>query len=84
MAPEQAEGRPDRIDVRTDVYALGVILYRMLTDAFPYDVSGSALNTLQAIQSADPVRPKRILKKLDSDIEAIVLKCLEKAPERRY
>jgi len=84
MAPEQAEGRPNQIDVRTDVYALGVILYRTLTNAFPYDVSGSALNTLQAIQSANPIRPKQVLKKLDADIEAIVLKCLEKAPEQRY
>lgn len=84
MAPEQAEGRPDHIDVRTDVYALGVIFYWMLTGAFPYDVSGSALNTLQKIQYTDPIRPKRVLGKLDSDIEAIVLKCLEKAPEKRY
>ena len=84
MAPEQAEGRPDSIDVRTDVYALGVILYRMLTGAFPYDVSGAALNTLKTIQSADPLRPRHLLKRLDSDIEAIVLKSLKKAPERRY
>ena len=84
MAPEQADGQPARIDVRTDIYALGVILYRMLTRVFPYDVSGSAFSTLQAIRSVDPVRPKQVIKKLDSDIEAIVLKCLEKTPERRY
>ncbi len=60
MSPEQAAGRPDQIDVRTDVYSLGVMLYHMLTGRYPYDVSGSTLEAIQNIQNADPVRPRQI------------------------
>jgi len=84
MSPEQAEGRTDLIDVRTDVYSLGIILYRLLTGEFPYDVSGSALKTLDMIRSAEPIRPRKIVTKVDSDVEAIVMKCLAKLPDDRY
>ncbi|MHC4632469.1 MAG: protein kinase domain-containing protein, partial [Planctomycetota bacterium] len=50
MSPEQASAQPDSIDVRTDVYSIGIILYKILTDNFPYDVRGSMLAILRNIQ----------------------------------
>ena len=84
MSPEQAAGRPDQIDVRTDVYSLGVMLYQMLTGQYPYDVTGSTLEALQSIQKDDPVRPRQIDRKFDADVEAILLTALAKDPAGRY
>ncbi|MHC4324420.1 MAG: protein kinase domain-containing protein [Planctomycetota bacterium] len=84
MSPEQAAGRPDLIDVRTDVYSLGIMLYHMLTGQYPYEVAGSTLQVLQNIQKAEPVRPRQIIRKFDSDVEAILLTALEKERTKRY
>jgi len=83
-SPEQAQGHLDEIDTRTDVYALGVILYYLLTERFPYEVVGPMRDVLNRIVSAEPVRPGAIRRGIDSDVEAIVLKCLRKEPQRRY
>ena len=83
-SPEQADARNDLIDVRTDVYALGVMLFQMLTRRFPYDVTASIREVLQNIVRVDPPRPSSIRRELDDEIDTIVLKALSKEPGRRY
>ena len=84
MSPEQAAGLHERLDTRTDVYSLGVVLYQMLTGHFPYDVDTSTLETLQNIRESEPIDPAKFVRKLDRDIQAIVLKALAKDPDERY
>ncbi len=83
-SPEQAEGRIDELDVRTDVYSLGVMLYQALTGRFPYRVSGSLRETTENIVKAEPADPRRINPALDAEVSAIVLKCLRKERGQRY
>lgn len=83
-APEQAGRHGARIDLRTDVYALGVVLFQMLTGRFPYEVTGHLADVLDAIRQAEPARPSRLRRGLDRDVDTVVLTCLEKDPERRY
>lgn len=83
-APEQAEGRVDAIDLRTDVYSLGVLFYQMLTGQLPYDARGSVSELLLRITRSEPTPPRTHVPSLSPDLETIVLKCLHKNPERRY
>lgn len=83
-SPEQAEGSPTNIDVRTDVYSLGVILYQLLTNRFPYEVLGNMRDVLDNIVRAEPARPSTIRRKINDEVETIVLKSLSKQRERRY
>lgn len=83
-SPEQAAGETDTLDVRSDVYSLGVLLYQMLTGRFPYSVQGSPREVLDNIQHAEPVPPRRYRPGLPRDLEVIVLRCLQKDRERRY
>ena len=84
MSPEQAAGQPHLIDVRTDVYSLGVILYTLLTGQYPYDVSGTTLEALRTIQAVEPTRPRQVIAKFNSEMEAILLTALAKEREKRY
>jgi hypothetical protein len=83
MAPEQAEGRTHAIGPAVDIYALGAMLYEMLTGRPPF-VAESMLETLEQVKHMDAVPPRRLQPKLPRDLEAICLKCLEKEPSHRY
>lgn len=83
MAPEQASGHIQKIGPCTDVYALGAMLYEMLTGQPPF-LAETELETLQQVISEEPVRPGRLQPDLARDLETICLKCLEKEPSRRY
>lgn len=85
MSPEQVRGDVDGIDTRSDVYALGVVLFELLTGRLPYDVKGKAIAAAAVtITNEEPTAPGRVVGSLRGDIETIVLKALEKSPDRRY
>ena len=83
-SPEQVQGDPLAIDVRTDVYSLSVILYEMLTDRLPYAHESPLSALVGSISTEAPIRPRAIAPRLDADLETILLKGLEKDPARRY
>lgn len=83
-SPEQVSGAHEQIDMRTDVYSLGVILYQMLTGRFPYEVTGGVRDVIGRVLEAEPVRPRTVRGQIDDEVETIVLKCLAKQRERRY
>lgn len=83
MPPEQATGKRGGLSRRTDVYALGAILYHALTGRPPFAGEGLA-ETVQLVLRADPVSPRVLQPSVPRDLETVCLKCLEKEPARRY
>ena len=83
MAPEQAQGRNDRVGPHTDVYALGAILYQMLTGRAPF-LANTAAETMMQVVQREPGAPSKSNHDIPRDLETICLKCLEKEPARRY
>jgi tetratricopeptide (TPR) repeat protein/tRNA A-37 threonylcarbamoyl transferase component Bud32 len=83
IAPEQTADSSHNITPAADVYALGAILYELLTGKPPL-VAATAVATLQRVQTEDPVSPRRLVKGVPRDLETICLKCLQKQPHERY
>jgi WD40 repeat protein len=82
MSPEQAKGKKD-VGPAADIYALGSILYEMLTGRPPFRAA-TPLDTVMQVIADEPVSPRRLQPKLPRDLETICLECLRKEPHRRY
>jgi len=96
-SPEQVQTDAERVDIRTDVYSLGVMLYEAVTGAAPYEVGGSVADVVRSITMQEPRRPSAIAgpskrftyrirrrTQIDDELDTIILKTLAKDPERRY
>ncbi len=85
MSPEQVLGDPSEVDTRADVYALGVILYELLTGRLPHRLDGTALaESARIIREDEPVRPGTVVRSLRGEVETIITKALAKDRSRRY
>jgi WD40 repeat protein/serine/threonine protein kinase len=83
MAPEQALGLTQAIGPRTDIYALGAILYETLTGRPPFK-GASMLDTMEQVRTRDPVPPSQLQPKVPRDLESVCLQCLQRIPRKRY
>ena len=85
MSPEQCAADPNDIDIRSDVYALGVVLFELLSDRLPYDLGGGGIpEAVRVIRESAPTRLTTLNESIPRDIEVIIGKTLEKDRARRY
>jgi len=85
MSPEQASGDPSKLDTRSDVYALGVMGFELLTGRLPYDIERTAVHeAVRIIIEQPPTRLSVASRVYRGDVETIMAKALEKSPDRRY
>jgi predicted Ser/Thr protein kinase len=83
MSPEQVRGEIGKLDGRTDIWSLGVVLYELLTGQRPFRAD-SLDGWSEAIRQHHPLPPRRICRKVSQELEWICLECLQKEPSRRY
>jgi serine/threonine-protein kinase len=83
MSPEQASGQTDTVDVGSDIYSLGAVLFAMLTGRPPFQAA-SPLDTVLMVLEQDPPSIRMLNRAVDADLEMIVMKCLQKPPDLRY
>lgn len=83
MAPEQASGIVKQFTPATDVYAIGTILYELLTGRPPFQTP-DAMQTIMLVLTEEPVSPRKLQPRVPVDLETICLKCLQKKPAKRY
>jgi WD40 repeat protein len=85
MSPEQVAADPDQIDTRTDVYALGVVMFELLTGKLPHDVRNRPIpEAARVIRDEEPTRLGSLRRELGGEIETIVARAMEKDKSRRY
>jgi len=83
MSPEQAAGESHRLDHRSDVYSLGAVLYELVTGRPPFE-GDNMMKIIMQVLNHDPALPRALNPKVHRDIQTIILKAMEKNPERRY
>ncbi|HED66579.1 MAG TPA: hypothetical protein ENJ09_13615, partial [Planctomycetes bacterium] len=85
MSPEQLEGDLEKVDTRTDVYALGALLCELLSGSLPYDLRGSSLlQAARTLERSEPRKPSDVDPTIDTDLDSITLRALRRSPADRY